>query len=155
MFALLSKCHTYDIILTFCYLWSLQFGWSRWFTKRDIQIYLLRKFILLHMYTEILRIPCLTLIWNRAKSGSGAPGPEDASRGTKSTIFAKGILSSSNFQKLQWINQSIICNSNIPQNPTPNFLIKLQLGPIGKLMLTFRWAHGNPMDQKGNKTIGV
>ena len=46
----------------------------------------------LHTYNEILRIPCLTLIWNRAKSGSGAPGPESAPRGTKSTTFAKGIF---------------------------------------------------------------
>ena len=38
-------------------------------------------FIFLHTYNEILRIPCLTLIWNRAKSGSGAPGPESAPRG--------------------------------------------------------------------------
>ena len=27
-----------------------------------------------------------------AKSGSGAPGPESAPRGTKSTTFAKGIF---------------------------------------------------------------
>ena len=33
-----------------------------------------------------------TLIRNRAKSGSGAPGPESAPRGATSTIFAKGMF---------------------------------------------------------------
>ena len=34
----------------------------------------------------------VTSIWNRAKSGSGDPGPEIASRGTKSITFAKGLV---------------------------------------------------------------
>ena len=34
-----------------------------------------------------------------AKSGSGAPGPESAPRGTKSTTFAKGIVQPFNLPK--------------------------------------------------------
>ena len=40
-----------------------------------------------------------TSIRNRAKSGSGAPGPESALRGTKSTTFAKGIFQPLNLMK--------------------------------------------------------
>ena len=56
-------------------------------------------FIFLHTYNEILRIPCLTVIRNRAKSGSGAPGPESAPRGAKSTTFAEGIFQPFNLPK--------------------------------------------------------
>ena len=41
----------------------------------------------------------VTFIWDRAKSGSGDPGPEIASRGTKSTTFAKGVFQPFNLPK--------------------------------------------------------
>ena len=44
----------------------------------------------------MLAMPSRTL--NQATSGSGAPGPESVPRGSKSTTFAKGIFSRSNFE---------------------------------------------------------
>ena len=44
-----------------------------------------------------IAIPSRTL--NRAKSGSGAPGPKSALRDTKSTTFAKGFFQPSNLLK--------------------------------------------------------
>ena len=41
----------------------------------------------------------VTLIRNRAKSGSGAPGPENAPRGMKSITFANGFVEHFNVLK--------------------------------------------------------
>ena len=50
-------------------------------------------FTFLHKSTEILRIPCLTLIRNRPNSESCVLGPKNAPRSSKSTTFAKVLFS--------------------------------------------------------------
>ena len=42
---------------------------------------------------KILRIPCLTLIRTRTKSGSGALGPKSVLRGSRSITFANVLFS--------------------------------------------------------------
>ena len=69
------------------------------YQARHLESNLYRYSFLLHTCNEILRVPCLTIIWNRAKSGSGAPGPESAPRGTKSTTFAKVFFQPFNLPK--------------------------------------------------------
>ena len=70
------------------------------FSSEALRIAFVPIFIFLHRYNEILRIPCLTVIRNGAKSGNCVPGPEGAPRGTKSTIFAKGIFRPFNLPKI-------------------------------------------------------
>ena len=57
------------------------------------------KVIILHRCNETLEIQCFEVTLDWVKSGSGAPGPESASRGTKSTTFAQGMFQPFNLQK--------------------------------------------------------
>ena len=51
------------------------------------------------VFNSKLEIASPSRTLNRAKSGSGAPGPKSALRDTKSTTFAKGFFQPSNLLK--------------------------------------------------------
>ena len=76
--------------------------------------------------------------WKWPKSGSGAPGPESAPRGTKSTTFATEIFQPSNFRNSFLIQYGIL--RFYTSNVRHTFKTKLKLEQHSELEVGTIWA---------------
>ena len=78
------------------------------------------------------------LHWKWSKLGSGAPGPESAPRGTKSTTFALEIFQPSNFRNSFLIQYGIL--RFYTSNVRHTFKTKLKLEQHSELEVGTIWA---------------